>query len=93
MARIKLLHVAKLTPNTHKCIEHAKCIETENLYIQAKLQVKINQNYSQVSKYYIKKLSSPTNILVFLDPCPFSSIYILMAVMFPRGFWYKISLR
>ena len=46
-----------------------------------------------MSKYYIKKLSSPTNIIVFLDPCPFSSIYILMAVMFPRGFWYKISLR
>ena len=28
LAGIKLLHVAKLIPNTHKCIEHAKCIET-----------------------------------------------------------------
>ena len=32
-----------------------KCIETLNLYIQVKLPVKINLNYLQVSKYYIKK--------------------------------------
>ena len=40
--------------------KHAKCIETQNLYIQANLPVKINLNYLiQVSKYYVKKLSCP----------------------------------
>ena len=53
--------------------KHTKCIEISKLYMQAKLPVETNLNYLQVSKYYIKKLSCPTNIIVSLDPYPLSS--------------------
>ena len=46
------------------------------LYIQAKLPVKINLNYLQVSKnLYIKNFLLPTNIIVSVDPCPLSPIF------------------
>ena len=61
-----------------------KCIETLNLYIQVKLPVKINLNYLQVSKYYIKKLSSPNYHNRLSRPVP-SFVHILTVVMFPRG--------
>ena len=45
-------------------------------YIQAKLPVKINLNYLQVSKnLYIKNYLLPTNIIVSLDLCPLSPIF------------------
>ena len=49
---------------------------TSILYIQAKLPVKINLNYLQVSKnLYIKNYLLPTNIIVSVDPCPLSPIF------------------
>ena len=44
--------------------------------VQAKLPVKINLNYLQVSKIYISKnYLLLTNIIVSLDPCPLSPIF------------------
>ena len=47
---------------------------TSILYIQAKLPVKINLNYLQVSKnVYVKSIFS--QLIVSLDPCPLSPIF------------------
>ena len=60
-----------------------------SINIQAKLPVKINLNYSQVSKnLYKKNYLLPTDIIVSLDPCPLSPKF----GCFRAGFWYKIIL-
>ena len=51
--------------------------------VQAKLPVKINLNYLQVSKIYISKnYLLLTNIIVSLDPCPLSPIFWCFRVGF-----------